>query len=305
VPLDDPRPVLRTRALRHCYGATVALDGVHLEVAAGECVALLGPNGAGKTTLIRLVTGLLPPLDGEVEAAGGDPRRAATRRHLGVVQQSAGFPRTLEVRELVTGAAIRAGVPRSAAGPAMAEVGLADLARRRSGALSGGQRQRLQLAMALVADPALLLLDEPTVGLDVDARRGFWRTVARRRDRGAGVLLTTHVLDEAASVADRVVVLHRGRVLADDTPRRLVRRLPDRTVSARTHLDDRALAAIVGDGTAERDGELVRIVSPRPEPIVAALLAADPDLTDLRVEGASLEDTLLQLVAATTPEVAA
>jgi len=153
-------PVLSARDVIFTYpgGQRRALDGVTLAVPPGECVALLGPNGAGKTTLVGCATGLLTPQGGSVRVAGGDPRHAETRRALGVVLQRAAFPRHLTVRELVGGAAIRAGLPASAAAPVLAEVGLSDLARRRGGQLSGGQQQRLQLARALVTDPALLVL---------------------------------------------------------------------------------------------------------------------------------------------------
>jgi ABC-2 type transport system ATP-binding protein len=297
--------VLQVRGAHHRYGSTVALRGVDLHVAAGECVALLGPNGAGKTTLVGLATGLLPTQGmTAVQVAGGDPRVAATRRQLGVVQQTVGFPRVLRVGELVRSAAIRAGRPADAAGPVLAEVGLTDLARRRAGSLSGGQAQRMQLAMALVADPALLILDEPTVGLDVAARRQFRRTLAERRDGGAGVLLTTHLVEEAASIADRVVVIHEGVVLADDPPQVLAARLPDRTVTARTTLEPDAIAGLPGAASVHRSGPLLRISARDVEDLVRTMLDADPELRDLRVEGASLEDALVSLTGSTA-EVAA
>ncbi|HSK23166.1 MAG TPA: ABC transporter ATP-binding protein [Egicoccus sp.] len=290
--------VLDIAAVRHRYGTTIALDDVDLRVAAGECVALLGPNGAGKTTLIGLATGLLHRQSGSVTVAGGDPRRAATRRRIGVVQQSIGFPRTLTVGELVRGAAVRAGLPARASEAVLAEVGIEELVRRRAGKLSGGQQQRLQLAMGLVADPALLLLDEPTVGLDVAARRAFWRTLQARRDRGTGVLVTTHLVEEAAAVADRVVVLGGGRVVAMGAPAELAALLPDRTIIARTGLDEVALTALPGVSSVHRAGELTRLASADVENCVRALLAADPGLTDLRIEGAKLEEALVHLTAA-------
>lgn len=287
--------VLRVAGIRHRYGTVEALTGVELDVTPGECVALLGPNGAGKTTLIGLATGLLAVQHGEVRVCGLDPRRATTRRHLGVVQQSMGLPRTLTVAELVRGAAVRAGRPGAAAGPVLTEVGIADLARRRSGRLSGGQRQRVALAMALVGDPDLLLLDEPTAGLDVAARRAFWQTIAARRDGGVGIVLTTHIVEEAAAVADRVVVLHRGAVVAAGTPAGLSALLPDRTVSARTGLDEVALRALRGVLSVHRDGDRVRVTTTTPESVLRTWLVDDPALADLRVEGAGLEQALFAL----------
>jgi ABC-2 type transport system ATP-binding protein len=286
--------VLEVRGARHNYGATQALDGVDLDVGAGECVALLGPNGAGKTTLVNMVVGLLPAKD--VRVCGGDPRIASTRRKLGVVQQSLGFPNTLKVVELVTGAAVRAGVSRSAAGPVMAELDLTDLAGRRAGKLSGGQKQRLQLAMALVAAPRLLVLDEPTAGLDGPARRRFWQLLAERRARGTGVLITTHLIEESSAVADRVVVLDRGRVVAGGTPDELVARLPDRTVIARTALPRNRLEAMPGVAWVRNDGEHVHLGTRTPEALLRVLLAEDPGLADLRVEGAGLAEAVAGLI---------
>jgi ABC-2 type transport system ATP-binding protein len=287
--------VLDIEGARHRYGGVTAVDGVDLHVRAGECVALLGPNGAGKTTLVGLATGLLAGQQGRVRVCGGDPRVAATRRHIGVVQQQMGFPRALTVAELVRGAAVRAGRTGAAAGPVLAEVGLTDLARRRSAKLSGGQQQRVALAMALVGEPDLLLLDEPTVGLDVAARRAFWQVLARRRDAGVGILLTTHILDEAASTADRVVVLHHGRVVAQDSPTGLTARLADRTITARTPLSADELRALPGVLTVDRDGDRVRVTSSEPERVLRAWLPLDGGLADLRVEGAGLEQALLAL----------
>jgi ABC-2 type transport system ATP-binding protein len=226
---------------------------------------------------------------------GGDPRRAPTRRHLGVVQQAMGFPTTLTAGELVRGAAVRAGQPPAASGPVLTEVGITDLASRRAGKLSGGQQQRVALAMALVGHPDLLLLDEPTVGLDISSRRAFWDTLAARRDTGVGILLTTHVVEEAAAVADRVVVLHRGRVVAADTPGGLTALLPDRTITARTALADVALRSLPGVLSMRRDGEHVQVATTEPECVLREWLALDDRLADLRVEGASLERAMFAL----------
>src|SRR5690606_19998720 len=236
--------VLEVRGLVHRYGDHEALAGVDLTVDSGECVALLGPNGAGKTTLVRNVIGLIEGKADLIRVAGGSPRSAATRRKLGVVQQAVGFPRSLTVGEIVGGAATRRGVPPEAASRAIAEMGLAGLEKRRASRLSGGQQQRLQLAMGLVADPVLLVLDEPTEGLDVEARQRFWNTIRRRLDDGAGVLVTTHLVDEAAAVADRVVVLDRGRVVAEGMPDELRRTLPNRRIEVRTTVPMNVIRAL-------------------------------------------------------------
>jgi ABC-2 type transport system ATP-binding protein len=288
-------PVLEVEGVGHRYGGTVALDDVDLQVAPGECVALLGPNGAGKTTLVDAVIGLHVVDDGTVRVLDGDPRHAAVRRHLGVVQQSVGFPATLTVEEIVRGAADRAGVPRATVAGALQEAGITDLARRRAEKLSGGQQQRVQLAAALATDPALLVLDEPTEGLDATSRRAFWHTLAERRDRGTAVLLTTHLVDDAASVADRVVVLHRGREVAEGTPEELTARLSLRTVTVRTRLSAAEVADLGHDVEVIADAAHVRLRTSYPERLLVALAAADPAYDDLRVEGASLEEALIHL----------
>ncbi|HJP77523.1 MAG TPA: ABC transporter ATP-binding protein [Pseudonocardiaceae bacterium] len=293
--MGTTQAVLAVEDLRHRYGETVALDGVDLRVDPGECVALLGPNGAGKSTLVTIAVGLLAPQQGSVRILDGDPRRAATRRRLGVSQQALGFPHTLTVHELVTGAAIRGGLRAAAAGPILAELGLTELARRRVAKLSGGQKQRVQLAMALVTEPALLVLDEPTVGLDTQARRQFWEILARRRAQGTAVLVTTHLIEESAAVADRVAVLDHGRILADAAPETLISRLPDRTVTAKTGLDLGELERLPGVLSVRHEHDLVHLQTRSPEDLLRVLLSRDPALSDLRVRDAGLEEAVLAL----------
>jgi ABC-2 type transport system ATP-binding protein len=171
-------------------------------------------------------------------------------------------------------------------------MGLAGLEKRRAAKLSGGQQQRLQLAMGLVADPVLLVLDEPTEGLDVEARRRFWDTIRRRLAGGSGVLVTTHLVEEAAAVADRVVVLDRGRVVAEGTPDELRRMLPDRRVSVRTKTPVSVIRALDSVEAADlRDGRTV-IATTDSEQVVRALLDLDPEANDLTVATASLEEVL-------------
>jgi ABC-2 type transport system ATP-binding protein len=287
--------VLEVRGLVHRYGDHTALAGVDLTVRSGECVALLGPNGAGKTTLVRNVIGLIEGDADLLEVAGGNPRRAETRRRLGVVQQAVGFPRSLTVGEIVGGAAARRGCPPEAASRAIAEMGLTGLEKRRAAKLSGGQQQRLQLAMGLVADPVLLVLDEPTEGLDVEARRRFWNTIRRRLDDGAGVLITTHLVDEAAAVADRVVVIDRGRVVAEGTPDELRRTLPDRRIEVRTKVPVSVIRALDSVEAVElRDSRTV-IATTDSEQVVRTLLELDPDASDMTVATATLEEVLVAI----------
>lgn len=287
--------VLEVRNLVHRYGDHLALGGVDLVVGSGECVALLGPNGAGKTTLVRNVVGLIHGDADVMEVAGGDPRRAETRRRLGVVQQAVGFPRSLTVGEIVGGAAARRGCPPEAAGRAIAEMGLTGLEKKRAAKLSGGQQQRLQLAMGLVADPVLLVLDEPTEGLDVAARRRFWDTIRQRLADGAGVLITTHLVEEAATVADRVVVIDRGRVVAEGTPDELRRTLPDRRIEIRTTIPVSVIRALDSVEAAEvRDGRTV-IAATNSEQVVRTLLDLDPEASDVTVATASLEEVLVAM----------
>ena len=287
--------VLEVRGLVHQYGDFTALAGVDLTVKAGEAVALLGPNGAGKTTLVRNVIGLIEGKADHIEVAGGHPRNSATRRKIGVVQQSVGFPRTLTVGEIVRGAAARKGAHNEMAIDAIAEMGLAGLEDRRATELSGGQQQRLQLAMGLVADPILLVLDEPTEGLDVEARRRFWDSIRFRLDEGAGVLVTTHIVDEAAAVADRVVVVDRGRVVAEGTPDELRRMLPDRRIELRTNLPESEIRALDSVHSVEvRNGRMV-ITTTDSEQVVRKLFELDPEASDLTVATASLEEVLVAL----------
>ena len=289
------RKVLEVTNLHHAYGGTQALDGVSLSLSEGEIVALLGPNGAGKTTLVRSAIGLIRADSGSVSVAGGDPALASVRRRLGVVQQDVGFPRTLTVAEVVEGAAARAGTPAEAATRAMTEMGLDGLRDRRASDLSGGQQQRLQLAMGLVANPVLLVLDEPTVGLDVSARRAFWETLTERRRQGAGILLTTHIVEEAANVADRVVVIDHGRVVAEGTPEELKRTLPGRLISARTSTPVEMIRATDGVISATSSEGRVTITAVAAEPVVRLLLEADRELVDLVVATASLDEVLFEL----------
>ena len=208
---------IELRGAEKRFGDRVALHPCDVSVEPGELVALLGPNGAGKTTLVSLVVGLRRPSRGVVRILGGNPRTWRARSRLGTTPQQMDFPPTLRGREILELARAH-----SASAPPLAALverfGLDDLLRQQNGALSGGQRRRLALALAFANDPRLVVLDEPTTGLDVEARRGAWEAIAAFAHVGGTVLLTTHSIEEAQALARRVVILARGRVVADGPP---------------------------------------------------------------------------------------
>ncbi len=204
-------------SVRKNYGEIEALKGLDFSIAPGELVALLGANGAGKTTAVRLLLGLAAPTAGTVRVFGGNPRDAHTRARLGAVLQSARVPETLRVREHIH--LFSSYYPRPMKLAAVIEAAnLQGLENRKFGELSGGQQKRVLFALAICGDPDLLVLDEPTVGLDVEARRALWKQIRAFIARGKSVLLTTHYLAEAEALASRVVVMHRGNVAAEGTP---------------------------------------------------------------------------------------
>ena len=215
------------------FGDVTALNDVSLDIRPGQIVGLLGPNGAGKSTLLSLVQGLRRPTGGTVELFGGSPQNPANRRLLGCTPQATALPETLRVGEVIdfVGVHFAAAVPTAELAD---EFGLSDLLRRQTGSLSGGQKRRLSVALAFVGRPRLVLLDEPTTGLDVDARRTLWEAIRRQHDAGATVVITSHYLEEIEALAERVVVIDGGRVLEDDTLGTVLGRVSLRQVSLRS-----------------------------------------------------------------------
>ncbi len=216
-------PIVSVRDLRKSYGAIEALAGVSFDVARGEIFALLGPNGAGKTTTVEILEGLRTADAGSAVVAGIDVRRdpSGVKERIGVQLQSSAFPENFLAREIVQLFGVFYG-RRVDAMELLRSVGLEEKAGQRSEKLSGGQRQRLSIAVAMVNEPQVLFLDEPTTGLDPQARRNLWDLVRGIRARGTTVLLTTHYMDEAEALCDRVAIVDRGRVVALDAPRALV-----------------------------------------------------------------------------------
>jgi ABC-2 type transport system ATP-binding protein len=214
---DDSMPCAELRGVTRRFGATLALDRVDFQMSPREVVTLLGPNGAGKTTLVRILLGLIRAHAGTVRLWDRAPSDSEARRRVGVMLQVSRVPEVLKVREHVHLFSSYYGSPVPV-DEVLDLAGVRAIADRRFGELSGGQRQRALFALAICGRPDLLVLDEPTVGLDVEARRDFWTAVRSIMDRGCAVLLTTHNLDEADTVADRVVMLKRGLIVADASP---------------------------------------------------------------------------------------
>ncbi|GAA1848803.1 ABC transporter ATP-binding protein [Asanoa iriomotensis] len=273
------------------YGDVIALDNVSLQVAEGELVGLLGPNGAGKTTLASLITGVRRPDQGRVTLCGGDPRDPRTRKALGVTPQETGLPATLRVGEVVDFVAAHYPdpVPRA---ELLDQFGIADLAKRQTGGLSGGQKRRLAIALAFVGRPRVVVLDEPTTGLDVQSRRGLWDAIKAYHAGGGTVLLSSHYLEEIEALADRVVVLGHGRVLADDTVTAVRGMVGVRRVSFALAGEPPALPGVVA---VERHEDRTHLLTPDSDALVRALVASDVDFRDLEVAPTSLEEAFLAI----------
>ena len=282
-------------AVTHRYGDVVALDRLDLEIRAGEVLAVLGPNGAGKTTAIGLLLGTLQTQQGTVRVFGDEPSGGAVRMRRGAMLQVSGVPDTLTIAEHLElfSSYYPAPLPVSRL---LAMAGLEDLADRRYGRLSGGQKQRVMFALALAGDPELVFLDEPTTGLDVEARRSLWNEIRDLKAAGRTAVLTTHYLEEADALADRIVVIHQGRVVAQGTPAQIKSRAANRRVRCITSVSRDEVAALPGVARVEASGQHLEILTARPEELLRTLFALDPDLHDLHVTGAGLEDAFLTLV---------
>src|SRR5690349_3725990 len=284
----------RAIAVSRRYGETLALDNVSLDIAPGELVGLLGPNGAGKSTLLSLLTGVRSVTSGRVELLGGDPRRPASRRRLGVTPQETGLPASLRVGEVVD--FVRRHYPDPLPrDEVLAQFGLTDLAKRQTGGLSGGQKRRVAVALAFVGRPRIVFLDEPTTGLDVEARHGLWDGIRAFHADGGTVVLTSHYLEEIEALARRVVVIGGGRVLADDTVAAVRGLVAIRRVSLTVPVPLPELPGVVG---TERDGDRTHLLTGDADRLVRDLVARDVPFTELEVRPTSLEEAFLTLTSA-------
>jgi len=278
------------------YGEVTALEAVDLSLHPGEVTALLGPNGAGKTTAVRALLGLSRLDHGQAELFGGDPQDRIRRMRTGAMMQISSVPQTLKVREHIE--VFSSYYPRPLPMATVLEAaGLVGLEDRLYGKLSGGQQQRLLFALAVCGDPELLFLDEPTVGLDVSSRRGFWEHIRGLVSKGRTILLTTHYLEEADALADRIVVIDRGRVVADGSPEEIKARAAARRMRCRTSVRPVEIHGFPGIQRITEDGSILEILTVRSEPLLRELLALDPELADLEITGAGLEEAFLSLTS--------
>jgi ABC-2 type transport system ATP-binding protein len=268
------------------FGTITAIHGVDLQVRSGELLALLGPNGAGKTTAVKLLLGLLKPSSGKVEIIA--------RNHMGAMLQVAKVPETLRVEEHIElfSSYYPSPLPMK---QVIAAAGLAGLEHRLFGELSGGQRQRVLFALAICGAPDLLFLDEPTAGLDAEARRVLWEHIRSFVARGGSVLLTTHYLEEADALADRILVINRGRIIASGTPAEIKARSAAKRIRCSTQLDPISLKAIDGVSGVNRNHRGFEILTSHAELVLRELLARDTTISDLEVSSSSLEEAFLAI----------
>lgn len=287
-------PIHVDRATRR-FGPVLALDEVSLTVGPGELVGLLGPNGAGKTTLLSLVEGLRRPDSGTVRLFGRDPRDAVARVRLGSTPQETGLPPSLKVREVVDLVAAHYPDPIPTA-ELLDTFGLSDLAGRQTGAMSGGQKRRLAVGLAVVGRPDLVLLDEPTTGLDVDARHILWDALRAFHAAGAAVVVTSHYLEEIEALAERVVVVDHGRVLADAPIAEILGQVALRRVTLSLGGGPAAaLAGLAGVVDQHTDGSRHVLLTADADAVVRALVLSGLPFRDLEVRPATLEEAFLAL----------
>ncbi|MEU3647309.1 ABC transporter ATP-binding protein [Lentzea sp. NPDC034063] len=278
--------------LRKRFGEVRAVDGVDLVISPGEVVALLGPNGAGKSTTVDMLLGLSTPDEGEIRVFGKSPREAVVEGQISAMLQSGALLDDATVAEAVGLIAALHRRPMPVA-QALQQAGIADLAGRKCTKLSGGQKQRVRFALALVCEPDLLVLDEPTVAMDVETRRAFWQQMRAYTDTGRTVLFATHYLDEAEEYADRVVLMRSGRIVADGSVAQVRATVSGRTLRAvvpgATDLD------LPGVRAAERRGDQITLTCGDSDAAVRALLTRYPQAHDIEITALGLEDAFLAL----------
>jgi ABC-2 type transport system ATP-binding protein len=272
-----------------------AVRGIDIAIAPGETVALLGPNGAGKSTTIDMLLGLLVPDAGTVELFGGTPQDAIAAGRVGAMLQTGALLREVSARELLEMMASLYPRPLGV-DEVLGLCGLTAMAGQRTEKLSGGQAQRVRFACALISNPDLLVLDEPTVAMDVEGRHGFWATMRGFASRGTTIVFATHYLEEADAFADRAVLMARGAVVADGPTTEIKARVGRRTIRATLPgADVDGLRALPGVAAADRRGDTIVLSCTDSDAAVRALLAREPAVSDLEISGAGLEEAFLEL----------
>jgi len=288
-----------TKSFRTPRGPVHAVQGIDISIDRGQTVALLGPNGAGKSTTIDMLLGLLPPDSGSTTIFGRTPADAVAAGAVGAMLQTGAVIRDVTVRELI--AMMASLYPHALpVDEVIGLVGIDDIADRRTEKLSGGQTQRVRFAVALVCDPELLVLDEPTVAMDVEGRRAFWSTMREFASRGKTVLFATHYLEEADDYADRAVLMAAGHVVADGPPTEIKARVGVRVIRATLPgISTEELGELPGVTNAERHGEGVLLRCADSDVAIRALLSTYPVARDLEIRGADLEDAFIELTSVT------
>jgi ABC-2 type transport system ATP-binding protein len=276
------------------YGEIQALNGLNLAVHAGEILALLGPNGAGKTTAVSMLINLVEPDAGKVRVFDQDPQSLPVRQRVGVMLQSAELPETLKVNELI--ALAQSYYPQTRALQAICEMaGISDLLQRYYGKLSGGQQRRVQFALAICAKVDILFLDEPTVGLDIEAREAMWKSMRTLVAEGCAIVLTTHYLEEAEALANRVVVIAQGNVIAEGSVEDIRARVSMRRIRCISSLNISDIKRWAGIDSVGHDGPYLVIQTQDAEAMVQQLFKADPNVQQLEIKRAGLAEAFVEL----------
>jgi ABC-2 type transport system ATP-binding protein len=289
-------PAIRLTGLTKTFGDLTAVDGIDLTIEPGEVVALLGPNGAGKSTTIDLALGLALPTAGSAELFGGDPRDAIVSGRVGAMLQGGALLATTTVRESVALIHALHKNPMSV-DEAMERAGVTEIAKQKISSLSGGQMQRARFAVAVVSNPDLLILDEPTAAMDVSARHSFWESMREFTSQGRTVVFATHYLDEADAFADRIVIMGSGRVVADGTPSEVKAVVSGRTLSfaLTEEADVDAFASLPGVTHLETRGTRISLRTEDSDTTLRALLSWRPDAVDIEIVSRNMDDAFMAL----------
>jgi ABC-2 type transport system ATP-binding protein len=301
--MNSSTPAVSIDGVVKKFGTVTAVDGLSLDIQQGEVVAFLGPNGAGKTTTVDMILGLSQPTSGTVKVFGGDPRHAIALGRVAAVMQTGGLLKDFTVRETVelTASLFR---PSRPVDEVLDRAGILDIGDRLVGKASGGQQQRLRFALALLSDPDLLILDEPTTGMDVQGRRDFWNSIRSDAERGRTTVFATHYLEEADAYADRIVLVRRGKIVADGTSAEIKALSAGRTVRATLEgADTAALAKVDGVDSVDVRGDSV-LIHGSDSDAIARYLLNHTGARDLEITSRNLEEAFVALTAddATAPE---